>query len=125
MKFTVRKSIIPSIAESEWTNLAAALAELRARERGFMPHELANRAGLTYRAALAVAHVLGDRHAVERVWCVYHTCAPMPVAYRPFEEGFQPTPWECPECEMEVLSPEELTYDIRCKIAPETELELE
>jgi hypothetical protein len=121
VKVTVHKAAIPSIAGSEWERLNCVLRDLRGH--GFMPHDLANRAGLRYRTALAVAHLLGERMAVDRTLCVYHVCAPHPVAYRKFQDGFQPTPWECPECEELVVRSDELTYDIRCTLIPDAELE--
>src|SRR5690606_8092887 len=86
---------VTGVRGDDWDRIGHALA--RYRGRAFMPHELANRLGMHRQPVLAVILVLGREKFVRRKYCVYHGCSDAPVAYRDFEAGFQPVPWQCPE----------------------------
>lgn len=67
--------------------------------------------GLTFarsKDALAVA-LRGAAEGVLDLWLVvYHQGHRAGI--RPFSEGFQPTPWRCPQCRKRVVAPDDLRY---------------
>lgn len=80
---------------------------------GVMPHQLAVKAGLTYRQALLIIVALQSRGlGVGRI-LIYHVCDP--DVWRdaiPLGQGLPRLPWRCPECESEVEDVNDLLVDV-------------
>ncbi len=122
MKARLPLDAVEGVDTSTWQQLGVLL--MQNRGRGLMPHEMANRLGIHRHPVMAMILVLGRSQLVKRRYCVYHECSEAPVSFRDFEDGFQPTPWVCPECEVEVTHPDQLRYDLLCVVPAHLELEL-
>jgi len=48
---------------------------------------------------------------------VYHVCEAHPIRTVPFRAGLPSVPFTCPECERVVERPDELSFDVECRIA--------
>lgn len=121
MRQRLPQDVVEGVDANTWRRLGALL--MQHRGGGVMPHEFSNQLGLHRSPVLAIIYELGRRDIVKRRYCVYHQCSEAPVHYRDFEEGFQPTPWVCPECDKEVTKSEELRYDLLCVVPKQLDLE--
>ena len=63
---------------------------------------------------LALLLALHSKGVLKLEWLVYHRCRPEPVTRRAFNLGFQPTPWVCPHCRLNVHDRDSLTYALDC-----------
>ena len=122
MKQRLPQNSVEGVDANTWLRLGALL--MQHRGEGLMPHDMANRLGVHRPPVMAMIIVLGRQALVKRRYCIYHRCSEAPVAYRDFEDGFQPTPWVCPECDDEITSPTELRYDLLCLVPEQLDLEL-
>lgn len=123
MKQCLPRASVTGVDASTWHRVGLLLTQHRGA--GLMPHEMANRLGVHRPIAIAIAIALGRQGLVKRRYCIYHVCSEAPVDYRDFEDGFQPTPWVCPECEEEISRPDELRYDLLCLVPVDLELEVQ
>lgn len=112
-----RKSRVSTISTEGWDRIAKLF---QTAGEGHMPHDIGNRAGISYAAAHALIIALTADGLVDTSWLVYHRGCPdagnpaPPVAERAFRDGFVEEPWTCPYCEGEV-DPDDLRYDLYCK----------
>ena len=51
-------------------------------------------------------------------WVIFHGCEDHPIDERPFRTGLPSVPFQCPECDEQVESQDELSVDVAC-ILPE------
>lgn len=106
---------IEGIDASAWTRLVTLL--LKAIGTELTLHDVAVSLGVSTHLALAAVLYLQRHNLVSLKYYVCHSCSKLPVAYRDFKEGFQPTPWACPACDEKVgWPPNVLTYDLRCLV---------
>jgi hypothetical protein len=98
-----------TIMAREWKKLEPIVAEAGAvLDVDFLRRETRmTRTKVT--ALLLLMHMNG---AATLFWLVYH-CSDDPVAKRRFENGFQPVPWRCPDCDEEVVHRESLRYEVQ------------
>jgi hypothetical protein len=78
-----------------------------------MPHSVAILLGVSYAESLALLTLLHAMGACTNRLLIYHRCAEnVAVGAIPFGVGFPELPWQCPLCEAEVESYEELLVDL-------------
>lgn len=121
MKLQPLSNEVEGVDAQTWDRVGSLLMENRGG--GLMPHAFSNFLGIPRAPVMAIIFVLGRKKLVQRRYCIYHQCSDAPVDYRDFEDGFQPTPWVCPECEVEIFDPDDLTYDLICVVPPQLDLE--
>ena len=82
-----------------------------------MPHQIAVQLGVELHKALLLISVLSDKHISNAHLLIYHKCDNSKfVDAIPFGTGFPALPWTCPDCEEEVNSYSELSFDVMSKI---------
>lgn len=83
----------------------------------FMPHQLSVVLGTDLPTSLAVIAVLRAKKLINVDLLVYHQCDPgTPLEARPLNTGFPQLPWYCEECDTEVESYSELSFDLIAKL---------
>ena len=96
-----------SIKAREWKKLEPLVAE----EGTVLDVPFLRRAtGMTRTKATALLLLMRMTDVAALFLMVYH-CTEEPVAKRSFENGFQPLPWRCPDCDEEVVNRESLRYE--------------
>lgn len=85
------------------------------------PAELAAVVDIAEDEAYAVLLAIGSIGHVRLWWTIWHLCTlDKPVQRRLFSEGFQPAPWECPNC-WRVAAADELMYEFEAEMLEKVE----
>lgn len=101
---------IPAITTKQWERASELFVNVGAVVE---PAQLRSATGMKASAAWSLLlGVFEERHA-DLFLLVFHKCTDHYAAKRPYEKGFQPVPWTCPECELRVEDPDELRYDVQ------------
>jgi hypothetical protein len=108
----LRASRVPAVTRSQWNKLETAL---RAGPRAYTLDQLVSLMGIERTLAFGVMIATATEGLADNEWLVFH-CKEEPVAFRPFSQGFQPSPWTCPGCKVRIIDPDALRYDMRCTI---------
>ena len=78
-----------------------------------MPHELAGPLGINYAEALTILMTMFQLQLCQLYFQVYHTCDPdIAVLSVPFQDGLPDLPFECENCQEDVLTKKDLSYEI-------------
>lgn len=105
------------LAPPVWLQIADILNRAAERSEPLDTVDFSEGQLATFEEATAVMlcmHIEG----VGRLWItVHHACSPdESVAKRPWQEGFQPTPWTCPRCTKVARWSEDLTYEMELEM---------
>lgn len=99
-----------TLTERQWEHLAPFVAKTGA---SLEVRFLGSATGMRYSTANELIVSLHRDGVADLYRFVYHVCAEVPAGRRRFENGFQPVPWMCPECEEEVVDSGELQYALQ------------
>jgi hypothetical protein len=102
----MKKSAFPTITESEWQRISSIFS----KPQNIMPHALGVQSGIKFSLARAFLISLSNENLASIRTCVYHGCVECPVDITEDYPAY--IPYICPNCEEEVTSPKELSYDI-------------
>jgi hypothetical protein len=87
-----------------------------------MPHQIAVRLGIVYADALSVLALFESSGLTTNFLLIYHHCSEAPVDSMRSGTGFPKIPWICPHCEEEVVSAEDLRFDMLAKTIEDIEI---
>ncbi len=87
-----------------------------------MPHQIAVRLGILYPDALSVLMLFESSGLTNNFLLIYHSCAEAPVDTMRSGDGFPKMPWTCPHCEEEVISSEDLNFDMLAQSIEDIEI---
>lgn len=101
---------IPAITAKQWDRAKSLVVKAGAV---LEPAQLRSATGMKSTAAWSLLlGVFEERHA-ELFWLVHHNCVAHPVVKRRYEDGFQPVPWQCPDCEENIENADDLSYELQ------------
>jgi hypothetical protein len=112
------RSLIPAITTRQWYGVRGMLHA----GSSFTASALRAKSGMTEASALALILGMHTRGLCLLALQVYHACTASYVATRPYDTGFQPTPWVCPHCSERVSSADELGYALCASMVEDVEL---
>lgn len=104
---------IPAILPEQWEEVQRLLSE---PHESFEAPRLCGLTGMSLEAAHSLMIGLCQEGFAALQMLVFHDCSESPVKQHPYEQGFQPVPWECCECGFPVTNSNELSYDIRAVV---------
>ena len=82
-----------------------------------MPHQIAVQLGIDLSRSILALSILSEKGISENLLLIYHNCDPSKVVEAiPFGKGFLKLPWICPDCEEEVSTYSDISFDLMAKI---------
>lgn len=100
---------VPAITTKQWQRAVELVASKGAV---LEPAQLRGATGMKLSAACSLILGFFEEHHADIFLLVFH-CEAHPVTRRRYEDGFQPVPWMCPDCEQEIKTPDELRYELQ------------